>query len=114
MVAAVGMSLAAQAQLAPKLVTLAWDAIPPAQITPDMTVRIYHETNLAIPKSLWILIAEVPASNNWASFNILPGVHFFTATTKSSFWQLESAFSNVAETPGLPSNVFQLTIRLGP
>lgn len=111
--AIVSLALTSHAQLAPKTVTLVWDAIPPAQVTPDLKVRIYANDNLIVPMVLWALLAEVPATNNAATFTIQPGEHYFVATSYSTFWKLESTFSNVASTPPLPSGLFNLTIRLG-
>lgn len=111
--AIVGLSLTSHAQLAPKTVTLAWDALPPAQVTSDMTVRIYSNPDLILPKAMWVMLVEVPATNNWATFTIQPGAHFFVATAYSSFWNLESDFSNTCSTPPAPSSLFNLSIRLG-
>lgn len=111
--AVVGFALASQAQLAPKTVTLGWQPIPPAQVSPDLKIRIYSNDNLAVPMALWVMLIEVSATNNTATFTIQPGEHFFVATAYSSFWKEESSFSNVASTPPLPSGLFNLTIRLG-
>ena len=111
--AVLGLALTTQAQLLPKTVTLAWDPIPPAEITPDLTVRIYHETSLVVPKALWVMLAEVPATNNTATITLQPGQHFFVAKSYSAFWKLESDFSNTCSTPPAASSLFNLTIRLG-
>lgn len=110
-------------------ITLGWNYATnaPQAAATDLWFNIYSTTNLAAPISSWQFESNVTAFNsiqrNGTNFviedtnylyaltlRIQPGQRFFVATA-SNFW-MESATSNIASTPPLPSPINQsLNIR---
>lgn len=92
----------------PASVTLLWE-YPVEDVTPDLQFKLYHKSDLSSP---WEVLQTVPGAERSYTFQILPGAHFFVATTVN-FWG-ESEFSNDASTPRTPGSVYNLQIRKTP
>ena len=95
--------------LASDTVTLAWD-YPLAELTTNLTFKLYHSTNPAIPPTQWTPFTNIVGTNLSAALSIDVGVHFFFLT--ASNWWGESDPSNVASTPPPPRSGV-LVIRRG-
>lgn len=91
-------SVRAVALVSPVVLTLSWD-YPVSEISPDLTFRVYHSTNIASPS--WVLVTNVVGVTT-ATVPVIPGVHVFAVTSYSTFWGIESPFSDAASTPPAP------------
>ena len=91
-------------------VTLAWD-YPTNELTTNLVFKLYHSTNIVAPLGTWTVLTNVVGTNLSVSVVVTPGVNFF-AMTASNLWG-ESDFSNVAETPALPSSGTGLKVKRG-
>ena len=90
-------------------VTLQWDKYPTNQISPDLILKVYSSTNLAIPLSSWPLVATVNPTNVTVTLPIDAHQRFYVMT--ASNWWGESDFGNVASTPAPPRS--DLNLRIG-
>lgn len=90
-------------------VTLAWD-YPSAELTTNLTFKLYHSTNPALPLTQWTPFTNIAGTNLSVALFLDVGVHFFFLT--ASNWWGESDPSNVASTPAPPRSGV-LAIRRG-
>lgn len=89
-------------------VTLMWDKYPTNQISPDLILKVYSSTNLAIPLSNWPLVAIVNPTNVTVTLPLDGNQRFYTMT--ASNWYGEGNFSVVAATVAPPRSDLNLRI----
>lgn len=90
-------------------------------VSSDISFRIYSTTNLALPLTSWSLFTNIYLTNltmktvgttNSFSFFFqqIPQQQYFAVRTYSAFYNLESDFSNVTNTPAPPISSQNLSI----
>lgn len=90
-------------------------------VSSDISFRIYSTTNLSLLLTSWSLFTNVYLTNltmktvgttNSFSFFFqqIPQQQYFTVRTYSAFYNLESDFSNVTNTPAPPISSQNLSI----
>jgi hypothetical protein len=67
---------------APKI-TLSWN-YPADRLSADLTFKIYHSTDLAVPMKDWTVVTNVVGTSLSAKLPMAPGPHFFTVTAADS------------------------------
>lgn len=91
-------------------------------VSSDLSFRIYSTTNVALPLTSWPLFTNLYSTNltiktigitNSISFFFqqIPQQQYFAVKTYSAFYNLESDFSNVTNTPAPPISSQNLSIR---
>lgn len=94
----------------PQNIILAWDTYPAAELTPDLTFKLYTSTDISVPLANWTVIRTVPGTNTQVTISVIPGRQFFYLTA-SNFWG-ESDPSGVLGLPPAPRQGV-LTVRKG-
>jgi hypothetical protein len=76
-------------------VTLVWD-YPAAELSPDLTFKLYYTTNVALPTASWSLYTNVVGTNLHLDVPITSQARWFTLTASNVIG--EGDFSNAALT----------------
>lgn len=90
-------------------VPLTW-TYPTNLLSTNLIFKVYSSTNVSVPVTNWPLTATVIGTNTNVVLPINAQQRFFVLT--ASNWWGESDFSNVAQTPPVPSD--EGTLSIGP